>query len=124
MIPAAHAEQLREGWKLDEGLWRCFGTRGGRLSQPNFTAAHRQNDLYPCPAMACRQGRSSCRRTQKFKLSAEGRESFCGTVGDGITISVLPIDQGLLDTVVVELDKAVTGLMAVKKRKGKKRNIF
>jgi alpha-L-fucosidase len=118
VIPASHVERLRQigAWMKDHGD-SIYGTRGGPFQPTEFYGStYRDKTIYVHIRQWPADGKIKLPAIgQKIKASSllRGGNVSVEQASDGITISVLPIDRGLLDTVVVlELDKPVTGLIA------------
>jgi alpha-L-fucosidase len=118
VIPASHVERLRQVgvWMKDYGD-SIYATRGGPFEPTEFYGStYRGKTIYIHARQWPADGKINLPAIgQKIKASSllRGGKVSVEQTGDGIMISVLPVDRGLLDTVVVlELDKPVTGLMA------------
>jgi alpha-L-fucosidase len=118
VIPAAHVERLRQvgAWMKEYGD-SIYATRGGPFEPTEFYGStYRGKTIYIHARQWPADGKIKLPAiSQKIKASSllRGGKVSVEQANDGITISVAPIDRGLLDTVVVlELDKPVTGLIA------------
>jgi alpha-L-fucosidase len=117
VIPASHAERLRQvgNWMKDYGE-SIYGTRGGPFEPTEFYGStYRDKTVYVHIRKWPADGQiklPAIPQTIKSATLLRGGKVSVKQTNDGILVSVLPVDRGLLDTVVVlELDTAVQTIL-------------